>query len=68
MMLEFVPGMIFCSLGVILTCLAIFQVRKERTYLHMRMTKLDKRLDEIEESIYQERWEFLKRELNNGIK
>ncbi len=44
---HLVPAMIFCSLGVILTCLAIFQVRKERTELNIRMTKIEKMLSKL---------------------
>jgi hypothetical protein len=36
--------MVFCSIGIILTCLAIFQVRRERADIYIRMCKIEKML------------------------
>lgn len=65
MCFELIPGMIFCSIGVICTCLAIFQVRRERDQIYLRMYQLEKTL---EQHIYESRWKFLDKEINNGIK
>lgn len=43
------PLIIFCSLGIILICFAIKQVRAERTELHIRMTKIEKMLEKLNE-------------------
>lgn len=47
---HLIPSMIFCSLGIILVCLAIFQVRRERTQLHIRMSKIEKMMEKLNDS------------------
>lgn len=42
--IQFMVPLIFCSLGVLLTCFAIFQVRRERTEIQIRMTEIEKTL------------------------
>ena len=39
------PSIIFYSLAVILTCLAIFQIRRERKNIYIRIRKIE---DEME--------------------
>lgn len=44
---HLLPAMVFCSLGVILVCLAIRQVRRERTEILKRMTRIEELLEEL---------------------
>ncbi len=46
--IQFMLPMMFCALGIILTCLAIFQVRSERADIYNRMRKIEKMLKDID--------------------
>ncbi len=67
MCFELIPAMVFCSIGVILTCLAIFQVRRERTEIHIRITKVEKLFYELKDMISDLTYD-LKKEFKDGIK
>lgn len=64
---QLMPAMAFCSIGVLLTCLAIFQVRRERTEIHIRITKVERLFSEIKDMINDLSYE-LKKEFRDGIK
>jgi len=44
---HIMPSLIFCCISVILVCLAIFQVRRERTDIQIRMTKIERMLEKL---------------------
>jgi len=59
--LYLLPSMMFCALGVILTCLAIFQVRRERRDIFIRMNNIEDTMEILKNHF----WESVK--IQGGI-